>query len=185
MDVLKFTAAIKKADTGFNSAFNATRAAAEILVEEHNPSEPAKTEYARLIKLGKKLVNDKAIALKHEADVWKYLGANLLIAMTPTYQVELKRKGGNILKPAEDLTTVRERREAAKQIRQASGLSDGRANARGKKVAKPVKVDKKAGQAVDMLPSIASMLSNKDTREAIFQLIVDAGFTKPRKKAAK
>ena len=182
MKVQAFIDAVKKGDSAVNSGFNTCQKAAAILMDEYNPKAEQSEEYTRLVKLGKKVVSDGAVALKHEADVWKYIGNHLLILMEPEFPVELTKKGGNVLIPANELKTVRDSKAAAKQIREAIGLSDGRANARGKKAPK---VDKKAGKAVDMLASIASMLKNNDTRDAIFNLIVEAGFTKPRRKATK
>ena len=183
MNTQEFIKLVKRGDDNFSSAFTLCKDAAGMLFPELDPEAEPKAEHARVLGLGKKLIADKEIKLKHEADVWKYIRNQLLVLAEPTYQVEQTRKGGNVLLPAEKVAaTVRGQKAAAAAIRDALGMSDGRANARGKKAPK---ADKKASKAVDMLASIASMLKNNDTRDAIFSLIVEAGFTKPRRKATK
>ena len=175
MNKSEFVKQIQSANRASTTAFNACRKAAGVLVEEQNTAEKHADEYKRLMKLAKDTVAENSIALVHPADVYKYIGQNLLTMMLPTMEIEIQKGKEKLLIPAEDLSTAREVREASKQIREAVGLTDGRANNRGKKTAAP-KTDKKPSVVTDVLGSLPAMLKSAKTRAAIFKLIEAEGF---------
>lgn len=123
--------AIQTADRAAGSALAAARKVAVILVADHDPREDFTFERNRLLAIAKAAVGEAKLKLKHDRNVWLYIGQQLIVQMAPTAVVEIKApssdgKQGAVTKTAEDCTSSREVQKAVKQIREQVGMSDGR-----------------------------------------------------------
>ena len=177
--VSPLAAAMQSADKAMGSAFSACRDVAALLNESRNPDASDKDEYGRLMKLAKDAPREAKILLMHERNILQFIAQHLLTMLQPEILIEKeKKKNGRILVPARECKTKREVQSAAKQIREAIGLADGRANnARAPKATKAEKAAPKAPSATVILESIPAMLSNTRNRQHLFKLIRAAGYT--------
>ena len=120
---------IKGADTSLGTATSKLAKVADILAQYRDGESNVADNATRLFNMAMDIVKGSGITLKQERNVRMMLRQSLLIALEPEHKVEFddKRKGVTTIKAASDCNTARERAEAAKQIRQSVGLSDGRA----------------------------------------------------------
>ena len=140
---------LKGADTAVGTAIGKIQRVAETLAGYKDPAAGPADNAAVLFGLAMDALKKAKVTLKQERNIRLMLRQSLLIALNPEADVEFddKRKGSTTIKKAADCKTARERAEAAKQIRQSEGLSDGRAsNGKG------ARTTKKAAPALQSSP---------------------------------
>lgn len=170
---IRLVAAVKAADKAADSAFQACRKVAEVLNEQRKPGVEWALEYKRLFDMAKKTVETAKIELKQERNLWLYVGQHLQILANGDMPIEIKTNKGAKLVEAGDLKTARDVAQAAKQIREATGLADGRANnSRGTKKTNAPEPVKKAAEvkAVDNLS-----LNMDNLKKALHSLLLVSG----------
>lgn len=119
----KLDVLIKTANKATDSAIGACRKVAEYLVLNQDTGKKNAEEHKRLM----------GLCTHAERNARLYIAASLWIAMVPEMEIETGHQGkgdkkSRTLKPAAQCKTAREITAAAKQIRDAEGASDGRAN---------------------------------------------------------
>ena len=130
---------LKGADTAVGTALGKIQRVAETLAGYKDPAAGAADNSAVLFGLAMGALKESKITLKQERNIRLMLRQSLLIALKPDADVEFddKRKNSTTIKKAAECKTARERAEAAKQIRQAEGLADGRSkNGKGARTKK-------------------------------------------------
>lgn len=127
MNISALVSDFKKADKAAASAFALMANAASLAAEDFDATKGEKEEYPRISKLVRDALKAEKVALKHERTLFEYFNANLLVAMVPGQLITEKTTKGEIIMRADELKpTVRNIKAAAKQIREAVGLSDKR-----------------------------------------------------------
>lgn len=154
--------AISSIDRASGTALRAAREAASLLVADHDPRAPFEDERKRLMAFARSTVADAKIKLKHERNVWQFIGQQLLIQMAPDVVVEIKPpsgKNGAVTKVAEDCSTAREVATAAKQIREVHGSSDGRSKNGPAKTSEHDKLAKQVAELAGFDPEFVKLLN--------------------------
>ena len=121
---------LKGADTAVGTALGKIERVAQTLAGYKDPAAGPADNAATLFGLAMDALKKAKVTLKQERNVRMMLRQSLLIALKPDQKIEFdnKKKGVTTIKAASECKTARERGEAAKQIRQSEGLSDGRAS---------------------------------------------------------
>jgi hypothetical protein len=162
-------ALIAAADNAESTAFAACRTAAAEIFKRAKKGAAVAEEYKRLMTESFEMATKEGLVLAHR-NTRLHIGQHLLIAFEPAMMIDTAAKEKDtILKPAAQCKTAREVASAAKQIREGSGMSDGRAKNKPAQKTKPA-------NGPSMYALVEAALREKSTREKLFAVIRAAGY---------
>ena len=190
MDTTKLVKAIKSADRSASTMFDKCREAAQIVAVDYDPTQSFKDEQLRLMRAAKDAILHAKYIVAHR-NVWQHISAALCVEMKPGESILVERKVKNadgnaetIKEPkrAEDLTTARDIREAAKQIRETYDVTTDGQRAGAEKRASEANRKARTDKAIEVVKWAQETRANMEALKKVFS---EAGYSlAPKKKRA-
>lgn len=167
-----FVAAVQACDQAASNTTDKAREAAHLLVSEHGKKgEPTKEQHARLMEKARELIDAAKYELKNADLFSRYISPLVLCELEGDTQLKRKVKTDQgeqvtIERPVSELTagSIKSAQKVAKELKEALGMSDGRANNSGKRKAKQPGVE-----PVDETAVIANLSEDRTKLKAFFK----------------